>query len=107
MTRKKTSIERAIDPDKIDTLEKARAYSLSKWAEVRGLTTKLFDEIDTRCGFCYWVDTLTGGRFCCSECLVHEYCDRLQRRMAELRAELIDEIDRTISFIKQVKENDN
>ncbi len=95
------------DPDRIDTLEKARALSLKKWEGLRGLTTTLFDEVDTRCGFCYLVDNQTGHKFECGKCLVHKYCDKVQKRMAELKEKLIDEIDRTISFIKQVKENDN
>ncbi len=95
------------DPDKIDTLEKARALSLAKWVEAGELTRKLFEDIGTRCGFCYWCEEQTGEQFSCAKCLVIEYCNKVQKRMTEMEQELFDEIDRTISFIKQVTENDN
>lgn len=96
------------DLDKIElTFEKARAMSLTKWGKVNELTSKLFSEIDSRCGFCYLVDEQTGTKFDCSKCLVTKYCDKVQKRMAEIHEELLDEIERTISFIRKVKADDN
>lgn len=105
MTNPKTSIENAMDPDKIDTLEKARALTLLKWDSIKELNSKLWDEVDARCGFCHFRDhNLAGKTVDCEKCPVREKCDEIQKRGSDIEHELIGMIDDVLCYVREFGE---
>lgn len=95
------------DPDKIDTVEKARDLSLIKWSSIKEHTVHLWDEINSRCGFCFCTDKLTGKMFICTECPVKKKCDEVSRTSSNIEASLIGMIDDVLIFLGELKIDDN
>lgn len=91
------------DPDKIDTVEKARNLSLLKWGGVRESATQLFTDIDTRCGFCLYAEQLTGNWAACYKCPVQEKCKEINATSSNIEATLIRLIDNILNFLREMK----
>lgn len=87
-----------------DTLEKARALSLTKWLLVRDLTNKLFDAVDSHCGFCLYRIQLTPGKLGdCDECLVQKKCNAIQANTSRIEENIRKLIDDALTFLTELK----
>lgn len=96
------------DPDKIDTIEKARDLSLVKWRKIRELSNELFGEMESNCGFCFYGKFrseedagLKGGR--CELCTVEPRCNLIQETLSEVQDVLTPLIDDTLAFLTEMK----
>lgn len=89
----------------VKTIAKARALSLIKWKKVRVLSGRVFNELDSACGFCY----LGRGRATekahwdkCAHCGVDKQCEKILKKGNKLEEKLFELIDETITFLQDM-----
>lgn len=87
----------------VKTIAEAKKMSLKKWRKIHTMAIKLFNELDSACGFCYLGrDRATEKAHWdkCAHCGVDKQCEKILKKGNHLEEKLIDLIDKTILFIK-------
>lgn len=97
----------------VDTFEKARILSLEKWEKLQELSVEIFNEIDTKCGFCelgiFRVEEKGDPNAItfikkCDFCQVEDRCDIILEETSVLNASFDKFIGDILLFLRDLKE---
>ena len=98
----------------VKTVAMARRMSLIKWKKVKVLSGRVFNELDSACGFCYLGRSRAlserDGKDSdnlpfiekCDHCGVNKRCDKILKKGNNIEEKLTELIDKTITFLEDM-----